>query len=245
MFQLEAEGLAALARASPPELRVPFVVAVSKPEDDVQLIVLEWVEPGVVSASCQAATGRGLALLHRQPVHDVLPFVAAENWLGLRRQRNTPWPTPATWPGFFWTHRLEPELRTATDRGLLGPGLVRRLRALGSTLPERLATDEPMSLLHGDLWSGNRIADQAGQPWLIDPAVCVGHREVDLAMMALFGGFDADCLGALEAVWPRAPGHAQRRPVYQLYYLLIHVTHFGAAWVPQLVEALAAAEAGR
>jgi fructosamine-3-kinase len=105
-------------------------------------------------------------------------------------------------------------------------------------MPHILAIDEPLSLLHGDLWSGNRITDAHGRPYLIDPAVCVGHREVDLAMMALFGGFGVSCWKAYDEVWPRLPGFDSRRPAYQLYFLLLHVELFGAGYWPDVARAL-------
>src|SRR5215207_4748885 len=120
------------------------------------------------------------------------------------------------------------------------PGPRRERERLLDSLPEFLAPAEEdgPSLLHGDLWSGNVIS-AAGAPALIDPAVYRGHREVDLAMTELFGGFDARFYAAYEEAWPLLPGYREaRRAVYQLYYLLVHVNLFGGSYVGQTAALL-------
>src|SRR5699024_5443880 len=101
------------------------------------------------------------------------------------------------------------------------------------------AAEEGPSLLHGDLWSGNTQLVWDGEPALLDPAVYRGHREVDLAMASLFGGFDAAFWDAYQAARPlRGDGLERRRAVYQLYYLLVHVNLFGAGYLPRTLAAL-------
>jgi fructosamine-3-kinase len=99
---------------------------------------------------------------------------------------------------------------------------------------------ERPSRLHGDLWGGNAIVDEHGMPCLIDPAVYGGHREVDLAMMKLFGGFSARVFAAYEEGSPLAAGHQDRVPLYQLYFLMVHVNLFGGSYVRQVEQCLAA-----
>ena len=95
------------------------------------------------------------------------------------------------------------------------------------------------SLVHGDLWGGNVLAMASGDPAFIDPAPYEGHREVDLAMSELFGGFDPDFYAAYQAGWPLLPGYRElRRHVYQLYYLLVHVNVFGGGYHAQAAGAL-------
>jgi fructosamine-3-kinase len=107
-------------------------------------------------------------------------------------------------------------------------------------LVARVGPEEPPSRLHGDLWGGNLHVDDAGRPCLIDPAVYGGHREVDLAMMRLFGGFGDHVFAAYEEAWPLAPGAAARVPLYQLYPLLVHLNLFGGSYLGSVQRALAA-----
>jgi fructosamine-3-kinase len=98
---------------------------------------------------------------------------------------------------------------------------------------------EPPARLHGDLWGGNMIADDRGEPCLIDPAVYGGHREIDLAMMKLFGGFGARVFDAYKEAFPLADGYRERVPLYQLYPLMVHVNLFGGGYLAQVEAALA------
>jgi fructosamine-3-kinase len=104
---------------------------------------------------------------------------------------------------------------------------------LYNKLPALLPTEKP-SLLHGDLWSGNLIKDDKGEPCIIDPAVYYGNREVDLAMTKLFGGFDDDFYFHYDEAFPLQPGYEDRVDIYNLYPLLVHVNLFGSTYVPSV-----------
>ena len=108
----------------------------------------------------------------------------------------------ATWAEFYGTQRLVPLARLA--RGVLPPVAIAGLESLAGRLGEFAAADEPAARLHGDLWAGNRVVDAAGVSWLIDPAAHGGHREFDLAMMRLFGGFGDAVFAAYDDVYPLA-----------------------------------------
>ncbi len=227
MFAAEAEGLEALACAAS-GLVVPRVLAV-----DAAWIALEWLEPAPRAAGFGERLGRGLATLHRSTG---TWGWERDNFIGSLPQENTP---AATWAEFWWTRRLEPQLRRARTLGRL-PAQERDWERLRDALPRLLAPAEEdgPSLLHGDLWSGNYMATARG-PALVDPATYRGHREADLAMTELFGGFGADFYAAYEEAWPLRPGYREeRRAVYQLYYLLVHVTLFGGAYVQRTAELL-------
>ncbi|HEY6729066.1 MAG TPA: fructosamine kinase family protein, partial [Polyangiaceae bacterium] len=115
-------------------------------------------------------------------------------------------------------------------QGLADSGLAQKFDKLYAKLPDLCGPPEPPARLHGDLWGGNLHVDEDGAPVLIDPAVYGGHREVDLAMMRLFGGFGADVFSAYREAYPLASGHADRVPLYQLYPLMVHVNLFGPGY---------------
>ena len=103
---------------------------------------------------------------------------------------------------------------------------------------QTILPDERPSLLHGDLWAGNIMTTSDGQPCLIDPAVYFGHREVDLAMTQLFGGFDAAFFESYGEVYPLLPGYEERLDLYNLYPLLVHVNLFGGGYGRQVISVL-------
>ncbi len=246
LLAAEARGLRALSAAG--EVRVPAVVAEggagstdpTRPADSAgpPWLLAEWLQPNAAGREAWERLGAGLAALHR---HTADRFGAdADNYIGSLPQANAPL---EDWPAFWRERRLEPQLRMAMDRGLLGDDDRRRFDALFERLDEILAVgnaDGP-SLLHGDLWSGNvhMTADGAA---IIDPSVYHGHREVDLAMSELFGGFGPEFYFAYDKAWPIEPGYDPiRRAVYQLYYLLVHVNLFGGGYVGRTRNALGTA----
>ena len=105
-------------------------------------------------------------------------------------------------------------------------------------LPDLVGPDEPPARLHGDLWSGNAICDASGGPCLIDPAVYGGHREIDLAMMRLFGGFPESVYAGYAEAWALEPEADERVELYQLYPLLVHVVLFGSSYFEGVLRAL-------
>lgn len=237
LLAAEAQGLQLIADTG--EVRVPGVVAVS--QAGPAWLLLEWLEPGAAPHNAWARLGTNLAALHR---HSSATFGAdTDNFIGSLPQANQ---RLGDWPTFWRDRRLEPQLRMAVERGLLGRDDRRRFDTLYARLPELLApgSDDGPSLLHGDLWSGNVHMTTQGAA-IIDPSVYFGHREVDLAMAELFGGFSPAFRAAYDQDWPLAPGYVpRRRAIYQLYYLLVHVNLFGAGYVPMTREALSRAGVG-
>jgi fructosamine-3-kinase len=117
---------------------------------------------------------------------------------------------------------------------------VAAIEAVAARIDALAGPAEPVARLHGDLWSGNVHTGPGGRPWLIDPAAHGGHREVDLAMLSLFGGrlASASPFGdAYDEVWPRAEGHAERVALWQLFPLLVHAVLFGGAYGASAVRA--------
>lgn len=240
MFDAEADGLTALA--APEALRVPAPIAWSDLEDGsgVSWLLLEYVPPGRASSSSEERLAVGLAALHASGA-DGGPSVRdngragfrlggafgwrRDNWIGSLPQANEPL---AAWGDFWRERRLRPQLDRAREHGHLAHGTLDDVLDL---TVDALADVERPELVHGDLWSGNWFASQGGEPVVIDPAVHLGHGEVDLAMSELFGGFGARFYQAYrEAHGITDAYEAYRRELYQLYYLLVHVNLFGASY---------------
>lgn len=232
MLPAEARGLAFLREAR--ALRVPEVIAVSSGRaGEPAFLVLEYLEPARPAPGFDERLGRGLAALHASGApcfgldHD--------NFIGRLPQRNDP---AATWHEFYGERRLLPQLRAAADSGRATRRMKEGIEHLVSRLSALTGEAEPPSRLHGDLWGGNLHRDDRGEPCLVDPAVYGGHREVDLAMMRLFGGFSERCFAAYGEASPLAPGHEDRVAMYQLYPLLVHVNLFGGSYVSSVERAL-------
>jgi fructosamine-3-kinase len=224
MFPRETEGLRALA--APGALRVPQVIGTGG-EEGVPFIVLEHIEVGKPRRDFSETFGRQLAEFHHMTQGERFGF-DHDNYLGSTPQPNG-WCDD--WVEFWREHRLGYQLNLARKKGLSDAAMNR----LGDRLMDRLddligEPDEPACLLHGDLWGGNYLTDENGDPVLIDPAAYHGRREADLAMTMLFGGFDAAFYAAYEEVCPLADGSRDRLEIYKLYHLLNHLNLFGSSY---------------
>ena len=227
MFEAEARGLAWLRAGA--AVRLPGVL-----EAHPGFLILELVRSGTPLRGFDEELGRVLAALHRaSPAKFGLDH---DNFVGRLPQSNRPAPR---WSEFYARERLEPQLRRATDAGLVSPRLRDGLARLLADIDHRVGPDEPPARLHGDLWSGNLMCDEAGAPCLVDPAAYGGHREVDLAMMRLFGGFGPRTFAAYHEAFPLADGHEERVALYQIYPLLVHANLFGASYIAPVASALA------
>jgi fructosamine-3-kinase len=236
-FEAEAAGLRVLADAAGPDLVVPAVVVARDAHDGPGFLLADWVEPGRPGRSGWERFGVALAALHRAeaPAGDGGRYgLDADNWIGSKPQRNG-W--AASWPAFFGERRLRAQAETVRRRGAWDAGWDRPLDRLVARLPTLLPEAPAPSVLHGDPWAGNAFATADGRFALVDPAVYVGHREADLAMTELFGGFDAVFYDAYRAAWPLEPGYAARRDVYNLYHLINHLTH-GRGYAAAIARAL-------
>jgi fructosamine-3-kinase len=228
-FTMEATSLRWLrdANAAP----VPAVLAYS--DDPPNHLVLEWIEQGSRRTETERDLGVALAQLHRAGA----PSFGREDrrTTGSRGLPNEPC---ATWAEFYATNRLLPLARLAHESCALGPDAIDGLGRLAGDLDRFDRGGEPPSRLHGDLWAGNRLVDVTGRSWLIDPAAHGGHREFDLAMMRLFGGFDADCFAAYAEVHPLASGWEERVTLHQIAPLVVHAIKFGGHYVEAATSAI-------
>jgi fructosamine-3-kinase len=227
-YALEAAGLSWLGE--PGGLRVPGVIAVAE-----DYLALEWVEPGRLSAAGAEELGRGLAAIHAAgaPCFGDPGFgerLGVQARIGSLRLPNEP---SEDWVSFYAERRLLPLARIATERGALSRGGVAAVERVCGRLDRLAGPTEAPARLHGDLWSGNVYADIEGRPWLIDPSAYGGHREVDLAMLRLFGSPSERVFAAYDEKTPLAEGWRERVGLWQLLPLLVHTVLFGGSYRAQ------------
>jgi fructosamine-3-kinase len=221
VFEREAEGLQELNISGAPTIPEPFLYGSS-------FILMENLSPAPKKGSYWQDFGESLAVLHNH--HKVQYGFRDDNYIGSTLQPNS-WIEDGYI--FFGQKRLLYMANLASSKGLLDrvsngqvAKIVSRLRSL---VPE-----QPASLIHGDLWSGNVISDSHGNPAMIDPAAYYGWAEADLAMTSLFGTFPSRFYHAYEEVRPLEPDYQRRFPIYNLYHLLNHVVLFGRSYLPQV-----------
>ena len=234
MFPSEAHGLAWLTHSD--GLRVPRVLAVSESHGSgPHFLALELLVGGARASDYKRRLGHGLATLHARGADCF--GLEQDNFIATLEQPNR---ALDSWPEFYSRRRLLPLVERAVTRGLAPIDWRSRFERLAERLVSRglCGPEEPPARLHGDLWSGNLHTDERGQPCLIDPAVYGGHREMDLAMLALFGGLDEQVVHAYDERYPLASGRTERIPLYQLYPLLVHVNLFGGSYVGSVERAL-------
>lgn len=227
LFAAEAAGLRWLAGFE--AIGVPEVLAFADATTtEPGFLALRWIHAGSIDGG---RFGADLARLHRY----ACPLSAAPDsaFIGPLPQDNRPAPD---WPRFWAERRLRP---MAARAGEALPGSLRRdIDRLCDGLPVLLEDVSHLGPLHGDLWSGNAMADTSGRPIIFDPAASVGDPEVDLAMMALFGGFDRSVWRAYRRAHPAPVDEARRRAIYQVWPLLVHVVLFGGGYLAQLQAAV-------
>ncbi|WP_434742181.1 fructosamine kinase family protein [Micromonospora sp. SH-82] len=235
-FAAEAAGLHWLGEAE--AVPVPEVL-VALPD----LLALAWVETGEPTPEAAERFGRDLARLHRAGA----PAFGARwsGYIGALPQDNTEQDGP--WSTWFAGRRLDPYLRLSVANGALTSTETALVEAVIERIGE-FGGDEPPARIHGDLWPGNLLWGADGRVWLIDPAAHGGHRETDLAQLALFGGaaHGDRIMGAYQDEWPLAAGWRARVPLHQLHLLLVHTALFGAEYRAAVAAAARAAlSAGR
>ena len=217
MFATEAKGLAFIRETN--TIRVPEVYYW-----DDHGIVMEWIE-GRPNQQTDAYLGRHLACFHQQQ-GDKFGF-STDNFIGRLPQVNT-W--QEEWLAFYRDYRLKPQFEWAEKRGLLPVARARLAQRLLEQLSDWIPNDVPPRRLHGDLWGGNWLVGPGGHPYLIDPAVYFGHHECELAFTELFGGFSSRMYSAYQEILPVSSAYEDVKPLYQLYYLLVHLNLFGESY---------------
>lgn len=231
MFEAESKGLKLLQQQN--TIRIPKVIGVGE-RGSYQFLLLEFIEQKSRSKMYWKQLGDRLAALHQCTA--VSFGLDHDNYIGSLKQFNS---AHSTWINFFIEQRLNVQVKLAIDAGLSGSDWTKKFETLYAKLPSLLPEEKP-SLLHGDLWSGNLITDEKGEPCLIDPAVYFGNREADLAMTSLFGGFDDEFYSSYAEVFPLQKGYEKRVDLYNLYPLLVHVNLFGGSYVHSVENILRA-----
>ncbi|MCB2201131.1 fructosamine kinase family protein [bacterium] len=222
MFEKEARGLQILSGKS--ILKVPEVIATGQSEN-ATFLILEQIESGNKRSDFWNHFAEGLAQLHKNSAaHFGLDH---DNYIGSLHQSNA---KHNDWIDFFRTERLEKQVKLARDNGRMGKTVVSTFENFYRKLPD-IFPKEPPALIHGDLWGGNYMIHKNGEATIIDPAVYYGHREMDLAMSQLFGGFDNELYEAYHRFFPLEKGWQRRMDYCNLYPLMVHVNLFGGGYL--------------
>ncbi len=185
---------------------------------------MDYLEQGSAGSNSHQLFGKRLAAQHRVTASQ--HGLDHDNYIGRLPQSNK---KHKDWIDFFVQERLEPQLKMAIDDGTLSSSTHQHFQRLYKQLPS-LLPDEPASLLHGDLWSGNYFFIAGGDPAIYDPAVYYGNREIELAMTHLFGGFSSTFYDAYNQNFAIEPDFASRKDIYNLYPLLVHTNLFGSSY---------------
>lgn len=225
MFQKESNGLYALR--STQAIDVPQVMGYGDYNSKTYL-VMEFKKSGQTGQGFWELFGEQLANLHRN-TQEAFGF-KEDNYIGSLPQYNR---SARSASEFYIEQRLQPQFQMASERGYKFDHLEKFYQIIEQIIP-----DEPPALIHGDLWSGNYMVNSDNNPCLIDPAVAYAPREMDLAMMKLFGGFDDQMFQAYHASFPLEKDWEKRIPLWQLYYILVHVKLFGGHYYQRAKEVL-------
>lgn len=224
LFAAEANGLRWLAEGD--DAPVPEVLAAGE-----TMLVLPWIETAPPTPEKAERFGRELAAVHEGAERYGAP------WPGYIAELPLDNAAGDSWPEWYADRRVLPYLRISVDRGALNENDAAEIERAAGRIPDAAGPAEPPARIHGDLWSGNVLWGQ-DRAWLIDPAAHGGHRETDLAMLALFGAPGLDrIIAAYDEVAPLADGWRARVPLHQLHPLLVHVALFGAAYRERVLSA--------
>ena len=221
MFDSEARGLN-LFRSSN-SVSIPEVISFGE-SGNYSFLMLEYVDSGAMNKNYWENFGRSLSELHKKSATNF--GLNHDNYIGSLNQSNQDRPT---WKDFFVNERLIPQLKLAN----LESGLSQKFENLFEKLDD-IFPNEPPALIHGDLWSGNYMVSESGDPVIMDASVYYGHREMDLAMSKLFGGFEARFYTAYNEASHLEKDWESRMDICNLYPLLVHVNLFGGSYLSQI-----------
>ena len=228
MFEKEANGLKELLKQS--EIIIPKVKYV-----DFEILLTDYIEIGSERSNFYDLFGKTFAKMHKVS-NDYFGFYE-NNYIGSNKQMNLP--VNSNWADFYFENRILFQYKLAEKNGYSSENMTSLIRKLESNINKILSgSKERPSLLHGDLWGGNFLVGKDGKPVLIDPAVYYGHREADLAMTKLFGGFNNNFYKAYDKEFPLPDGYKFRENIYKLYHILNHLNLFGSSYYGQAITLL-------
>ncbi|MBU2494155.1 MAG: fructosamine kinase family protein [Bacteroidetes bacterium] len=219
----EANGLRELKKTG--VIKIPDVVFCNN-----EFLIIEYIKSGKRKNNFSELFGRQFAEMHKFSSENFGFY--ENNYIGANRQINIP--QKENWIDFYWEHRLLYQFKLAERNGYVDSSFQKSFAEFEKRVPDILkGSEEKPSILHGDLWSGNYIVDENGDPVLIDPAVYYGHREADLGMTKLFGGFDSDFYSSYNETFPLREGWEYRIDIYKLYHVMNHLNLFGTGYLSQ------------
>ena len=219
MFEKEAKGLGALVKNTA-AIRIPRVIKFGLTEQE-QYLLLEWIETGKPRTDTMEKFGSAVAIMHQQK-QSYFGW-EEDNYIGSLPQHNTKYDS---WPLFYSECRIMPLIQLLFNAGAFTKQDIVIAESFCKKLSQ-LFPPEPPALVHGDLWAGNFMVTSKGDVAIYDPAVYYGHREMDIGMTKLFGGFDQRFYDAYNAMYPMEKNWLHRLPLAQLYPLLVHAVLFG------------------
>jgi len=227
LFEKEKNGLQTLQRSK--IFVIPTIILCTEIEK-YQVLIMEWIEPAFPGDSFWEDFGERLAALHAITQDQF--GLEEDNYMGALPQSNS---LEKNWVDFFIQQRIQPQLKLAIDKQLIHPSHLPDFDSLYTKLPV-IFPEEPPALLHGDLWNGNFLCDEAQRPVLIDPAIYYGHRAMDLGMTTLFGGFENKFYKAYVNQQYLPANYQEQWEVCNLYPLLIHLNLFGRSYFSQVMS---------
>ena len=222
MFGKEAKGLSVLSKV----VSVPEILCVDEIAGTAFLL-LEFIKNEIRTSSSTFWEKFGLSIASLHQTSNSKFGLEHSNYIGRLSQSNS---EHDKWSDFYTNERLMPQAKLAVDSGRMGISDLKKLNSLCNRLDE-ICPIEPPALIHGDLWSGNFLCGKGNRPVLIDPSISFSHREMDIAMSRLFGGFDKLFYKVYQGIFPLQPNYEKREEIYQLYYLLVHVNLFGGSYI--------------
>jgi len=222
----EVNGLIEIQKSK--SIRTPQIIYY-----DDNILILEFIKSGRKNKNFSELFGIQLTEMHRLK-SDKFGF-NENNYIGSNHQINLP--LYSNWTDFYWENRLLYQFKLAEKHGYVNSDFRKLFNQFESVYRNIIeGTEEEPSLIHGDLWGGNYLVDESGNPVLIDPAVYYGHREAELGMTILFGGFDSEFYSSYNEAYPLFDGWKERLDIYKLYHVMNHLNLFGTGYLNQTLS---------